>query len=139
MTATINECLAQLESNLTAALVSTYANKVYGYRTLDDKLDKMVSLSHLSTIPANSATGGFGREYEIGAILSVKHDGSAAQLEAAEQSINSLENAIYDALIESKNSYWAGIDFRRPSAKPPSPAGFPGVRYGEVFFVLILR
>jgi len=139
MTATINECLAQLESTLTAALVSTYANKMYGYRTLDDKLDKMVSLSHLETYRENSTAGGSGRSYEFGAILSVKHDGTAAQLEAAEQSINALENAIFDELADSVNGLWAGVDFDRPSRKPPSPIGFPGVRYGEIYFRLILR
>ena len=135
----INDCLTQLQSNLGAELVSNFAKKVYGYRHIDGKLASMVSLSHLGTTPANQTTGSRSRSYEFGAILLVNHDGTAAQLESAEQTINDLENAIYDTLEGTKNHLWLKVVFDRASVKPPSPAEFPGARYGEVYFRLILK
>lgn len=141
MTATINECLDQLKIDLDEALVSnSHANKVWPFRTLYDKLPKAVSISHISTVPGENTIGGKGWNYDFAAYMTVQHDGTEAELEAAERAINTLENEIISALeSRKKNGLWNKIEFERPSIKPGAPPSEPGVRYGAVYFRLILK
>jgi len=138
MTATINACLDQLATDLRTALVPLYAEEVFDFRTLYDQKEVAVSLSHLSTVPASQTTGGFGRAYEFAAYMTARHTGDEVSLERAERAINDLENAIFDALDDSKNTLWMKVEFHRASTKPGAPDD-PGVRYGAVYFRLQLK
>jgi hypothetical protein len=139
MTATINDCLAQLQSTLQTALVPAEANKVYGYRTWPDKLDVSVSLTYLGGSPSGGTTGGRDHYYDFSAVLGAKHNNTEATLEAAEEALNDVENVIVDTLYKSKNSLWFNCDFPRPSSRPPSPFERPKTRFGEVFIRVYLR
>jgi hypothetical protein len=141
MTATINQCLAQLQSDLQTALVSSQADKVYGYRTLPNKLNKSVYLTYVGGASTRLVTGSGGIDpyYDFAAVIVVKHDGSESSLEAAEQAANTIENTIVNTLHETRNSYWYFVEFFRPSIRPGAPPELPSTRYGEVYIRLKVR
>lgn len=138
MTATINQCLTELQSLLETALVSATADKVYGFRILPDKLAQTVSLTYLGGAPQGAATGGSGRFYDFAAVLVVQHNNTEASLAAAEQNANAIENLITDTLEPSRNTYWNKVTFPRLSIRPPTPEEVGNARYGEIYFRLKL-
>lgn len=141
MTATINQCLDQLATTLAAALVPAKADKVYDYRTVPVLLPKSVSLTYMGGLPVPLVTGDGGQaaHYDFAAVLLAQHDNTAAQLEAAERALNDMEQAIFDTLFPSRNSYWMKIEFYQPSRRPPSPVDGAKWRYGEVYWRLLLK
>ena len=145
--ATINECLAELKTLFDAALVDTYAKKVYDYRTLPNKLSPCVSLSYQGERQAGGTTGGEYGAYEIVAVLMVQVDQSDSNPETAqrnaEQALNTLENQLTPLLEKGGSAYsgdyWLKVDRRDlPSVRPPSPIEIPGLRWANVPFRLIL-
>lgn len=145
--ATINECLAQLKTLFDTALVSTYAKKVYDYRTLPNKLSPAVSLSYQGEHDAGSTTGGTYGAYDITAVIGALVDESNADpedaLRDAEQALNTLEQQI-TALLSKEGAaystdYWLKINrVDLPTTRPPSPFEIPGLRWGNIPFRLIL-
>lgn len=145
--ATINECLAQLKTLFDAALVSTYAKKVYDYRTLPNKLSPAISLSYQGEQLAESVLGGQYGAYDITAVLFSLVDDSNADPETAlrdaEQALNTLENQVTGLLGKEgaayQTDYWLKVDRRDFSTtRPPSPIEIPSLRWANVPFRLIL-
>lgn len=145
--ATVNQCLAQLKTLFDAALVDTYAKKVYDYRTLPNKLSPAVSLSFQGEQPAGSTTGGQYGAYDITAVIGAQVDESNADpeaaLRAAEQALNTLEQQIVALLGKEgaayRTDYWLKVDRRDfPTTRPPSPIEIPNLRWGNIPFRLIL-
>ena len=145
MTATINECLAELKSVLDTALVDTYAQKVRDYRTFPDKLPVEVVLSYQGWNPAGSTAGGQFGSYDITAVIAVQiaDEGEPeTTLRNAEQTLNALENELIDTLSKGgtgyKTDYWLKVAWTQPSTRPPSPPEKVKMRWANVNFRLIL-
>lgn len=141
MTATIQECLNHLQSELEMALVDTYTKAVYAYRKFPDALDVELSLSYQGGAPAGSTSGGSHvRFYDVTAVIGAASDGSEASLAAAEAALNALENAIYDQLTGDlrRTVNWEKVSFPAQSVRPPSFVDAPTLRYGEIPFRLHL-
>lgn len=145
MTATINECLAELKSVLDAALVDTYAQKVRDYRTFPDKLNVEVVLSYQGWNPAGSTSGGQFGSYDITAVIAaqIADEGDPeTALRNAEQLLNALENELIDTLSKDgpgyKTDYWLKVYWPQSSTRPPSPPEKPKMRWANVPFRLIL-
>ena len=138
MTSTIKACMDQLETDLRAALVPDFCDEIYDYRTLRDEKDRALSISHLSTEPGDPTLGGKGRRYEFALYMTYRHTGTHASLRIAERGINDLENQIFDTLEGSTNTLWKLLEFHRASTKPGAPDD-PGLRYGAVYFRLLLK
>ena len=145
MTATINECLAELKSVLETALVDTYAQKVRDYRTFPDKLNVEVVLSYQGWNPAGSTAGGQFGSYDITAVIAVQiaDEGEPeTTLRNAEQTLNALENELIDTLSKDgpgyKTDYWLKVHWPQSSTRPPSPPEKVKMRWANVPFRLIL-
>ncbi len=145
MTATINECLAELKTLLDAALVDTYAKKVRDYRTFPDKLAAEVVLSYQGWNPAGSTAGGQFGSYDITAVIAaqIADDGDQeTALRNAEQTLNALENELIDTLSKGgtgyKTDYWLKVHWTQSSTRPPSPPDKVKMRWANVPFRLIL-
>jgi len=145
MTATINECLAELKTVLDTALVDTYAQKVRDYRTFPDKLNVEVVLSYQGWNPAGSTAGGQFGSYDIIAVIAAQvADGGDPEtaLRNAEQLLNALENELIDTLSKGgagyKTDYWLKVHWPESSTRPASPPEKPKMRWANVPFRLIL-
>lgn len=144
--ATINTCLAHLKTLFDTALVSTYAKKVYDYRTLPNKLSPVVSLSYQGEQLADSTLGGAYGAYDITAVIFAQVDESNADpedaLRDAEQALNTLENQIIGLLGKEgaayRTDYWLKVVRDLPTTRPPSPFEIPNLRWGNIPFRLIL-
>lgn len=144
--ATINECLAELKSLADAALVSTYAKKVYDYRTFPNKLSPAVVFSYQGERPTQSTLGGQYGAYDITAVLIVNTDPSNADpedaLRDAEQALNTLEDQLKLLLDKGgaayRTDYWLRTVRDQPTTRPPSPIEAPSLRWANVPFRLIL-
>ena len=73
-------------------------------------------------------------------MLGATSDGSEAELAAAEQTLNDLENQIYGALVSNlrRSIHWDKVSFPAPSTRPPNFSFSPTTRYGEIPFRLHL-
>ncbi len=138
MTATINACIDQLTIDLKAGLGPDFTDEVFDFRTIQSEKKRAVAISHLATEPADKTMGGIGRRYEFALYMTHRHTGTLDSLRVAERGINALENQIFDTLEGSKNSLWKQLDFHRASIKP-GPPDEPALRYGAVFFRLLLK
>lgn len=145
MTATINECLAELKTVLDTALVDTYAQKVRDYRTFPDKLNVEVVLSYQGWNPAGSTSGGQFGSYDVTAVIAAQiadeGDPETAQRNA-EQLLNALENELIDTLSKGgtgyRTDYWLKVHWPQSSSRPPSPPEKVKMRWANVPFRLIL-
>lgn len=153
MTATINQCLAQLKSSMEAAWVTGSGgdgsvDAIYDYRTFPDKLRRVISLSYQGGVPAHKTISTDGLDIVIAAVLGVQiipdADGNIGETElrTADQTINTMESQLFTLLghggAANRNSYWMGVQFNQ-SVRPPSPVEAPTTRYGEVVFTLKLK
>jgi hypothetical protein len=146
--ATINQCLTQLKSLMDTALVSTYAKKVYDYRTLPNKLTVEVALSYQGQHDSGSTLGGQYGAYDITAVIGAQVDESNTDpedaLRDAEQLLNTLENQLVDLISKEgaayRTDYWLKVDRKNlpPTTRPPSPFEIPNLRWANVPFRLIL-
>lgn len=137
-----NEVLDDLNDILTAALVDDHANAFYPYRTLPAELDTTVHLTVMGGLPIGGVLGGQDRYLDFAAVLLVKHDNTAAGLEAAERALNDVEDVIWATLEANKNqsgALWLNITAETPSRRPPMPEELKRFRYGEMFFRVHLR
>lgn len=149
MTATISQCLGELKTLITTAAI---ADVVYDYRTFPGKLTTAVTLSYQGGSPngggGNTAAGN-GGFYDITAVCLVQaaiNDSGVVTETAqrtAEQSLNTLENALYALLgkggAANRGTYWINVAFVAPSMRPPSPVEAPATRWVNVPFRLILK
>lgn len=148
MTATINQCLSELKTLMTTA---AFANVIYDYRTFPGKLTTAVTLSYQGGNPngGGPTTGGSSGYYDMVAVCMVQTalDDTGAVTEtnqrAAEQSLNTLEVAIYALLgkggAANRGTYWLNVAFLNPSIRPPSPVESPTTRWANIPFRLILK
>lgn len=100
-----------------------------------------MSLSYAGGAPAGSTTGGRTTQfYDMVASVAATTDGSDAQLAAAEQALNDLENQVYLQLVGTlrKSLYWDKVTFPTASVRPPNFSFSPTTRYGEIPFRLHL-
>lgn len=148
MTATINQCLTELKTLMDAAAL---ASVVYDYRTFPGKLATAVTLSYQGGNPHDKggATGGNSGYYDMVAVCMVQttlNDSGAVtetNQRAAEQTLNTLESALYALLgkggAANRGTYWINVAFLAPSIRPPSPVEAPTTRWANIPFRLILR
>jgi signal recognition particle-docking protein FtsY len=144
MTASINACLAQLKTDLLAALVPVYADQVYAYRTFPDRAGRDVILTHWATNPEGGTAAGRSYSYDILAVLKVQYEQKEtsadreAELESAEQAINDLEFQVFTYLEgtgRKSATLWHSNEIFRPSEKPEAPLESPD---SDQPFVLLL-
>ena len=139
MSATINDVLDQIKTDLTAALAGE-ANEVYGYRTGPIKLSRTVTITYIGGLPTSGPTAGQFRYYDFACIILAEWSDTAASLEAAERDMNTIENLIYDKFDRSKNSLWNRVEAFQPSIRPPTPPSLPkNYRYGEVYLRMHIK
>lgn len=154
MSATINQCLAQLKSDMQAAWVTGSGGDgsvdvVYDYRTFPDKLGTAVSLSYQGGSPVPGTTGADYAYYDVTAVLGVQiaidADGDITEtaLRNADQKLNTVEHALYALLgkggTANRNSYWMKVSFPSPSVRPPQFPSAPTTRYAEIPFRLHIK
>jgi hypothetical protein len=147
MTATINQCLAALKTLFDTA---DFANAVHDYRVFPDKLAAEISLSYQGGNPTGgNTTAGDSGHYDVTAVCRVQctldGDGKVTDtaLRNAEQTLNTIENAVYTLMGKGGNgnrgAYWLKTSFPSASTRPPSPTETPTSRMAFVPFRLHLK
>lgn len=127
MSATINQCLAELKEACETAVL---ANAIYDYRTFPDKLSAAVTLSYQGGSPEGKTLAGDSLYYDVTAVCMVQcvldDNGNVTEtaLRNAEQALNTIENGLYSLLGKGgaarQTDYWFSVSFPRPSSRPPS-------------------
>lgn len=154
MSATINQCLEQLKSDLETAFVAGSGgdgsvNDVRDYRTWPGLLDVTISLSYQGGAPQNSVTAGDRHYYDVLAVIGVQMDTDVSgnvtetELRAADRALNAIENGIYDLVDKggaaSRNNYWMRVSFYQRSERPPQFDEMPETRIGLMYLRLHLK
>jgi hypothetical protein len=139
--ATPNDCLTLLKTTMEAVIVPAYATEVFPYRILTDRVKTMVSLTYLGGLPFGGVVDSNGQEdyYDFAAVLMTTHEGTEATIQAAEETLNSVEYQIFTTLKPTKTAYWHKVIFDRPSVRPGAPQDFPMTRYGLIYFRLLAK
>jgi len=135
MTALIQECQDELVSQLGSMATP---NIVYGYRTIPNKQANAVMVTYEGGEPTPLTIEGQRRQYDFIILLTSQYDMTEASQEAAEQSLNAMENEALTILAPLRNTYWKKITYPRRTNRPPSPPALKGIRVGQIYVRLHL-
>ncbi len=127
----VNDCLDQLVAKAGGV---AGLDKVYFGRRGEVALATVVSISSISTVPADTPIQGMAYDY-IGDVL-VRIDGD---YEAAERRVNDVSADIIKALWGPNEPYWSDCYVYSGSQNPASPADLVGYRRGILYIRVIPR
>ena len=118
------DIIDEIHGVLGPVLVPAYLDNLYPFRwqpaaTTGGK--RVGSLTATTSIPTDSAEN--NNYHDIILMAAFYHNGTPAELEAAERAINGLEAAVWNALIPHRAAHWNRIEPPRPSIKPGAPEG----------------
>lgn len=140
MTKTINQCIDALKTLMDDTLVVPgHANGGYDYRTNPDKFSRSYMLHFWSGMPSHRLAAGAAAWYDVTIVLFAQHDKTPADQRTAERDLNTMENAIYDAIENDNSSEWLNITIVYPSLRPRAANEMPETRIAEIPIRLNLR
>lgn len=136
-----NSVLDAIKTILDAALVPTFLQGGYDYRTQPARFDKYYVVAFMGQLPQQQvATKDMGGHQNFGLAVFVKHDKTDAGLRSAERLLNDTEHAIIESLNASRDTaVWHKIIFPYTSLRPRAPVESPEIRIAEIPFRVILK
>jgi hypothetical protein len=137
-----NDVLDRLKIVLDAALVPTFLQGGYDYRTMPSKFVKYYIITFMGQLPMPLTSGSdnlIGHQ-NIGMVVLLKHDKTEAGIRTAERDLNDIEHATIQALHASRNqAEYHKIVFPYTSGRPRAPVESPEYRIAEIPFRVVLK
>lgn len=132
MSATINEQLDELITNLTAILPAKWS-KIYAFRAAPEKYTRYISVFHFGTEDGSATTGGRERIVDFMIVLLAQHDKTESSMESAERDLNEAEDLILVNIPNIRNNgKWLKAVIPWPTVRPRQPRELPETRLAEI-------